>query len=550
MAEERLIVAVEVPARRSRFLGLSVGRPRVPRIKPGMHLYVSRQQPDGSRELRRVMAEGSTNLDLSLEGARFYHVGLGSYPFSPTFSKAVTDEQGHEWDCRVVGQLCVSDSRRVLTSFARTIATPSSPVTPSIAESWTANRIAPRVRDAVRAYSIADLRDRQALPPSWWERELTDWLDEFGVTVRVDDVSWSSAQAEAAEAEAARQCELERVTVARQREQEAELIQAAAKAEYEKRKKQIESDLKLSDQEQAHQLQLLEKRHRKELIEADMQIENAQREAERAALEHEATLARLRHDAGAVRQAEEQDRQAEERHQTIVKELDELNSTLAELADLPENLLAQLAGQDARKAHAAAERIVSPEFGVLPTALARLGYGTTPQMLMQYLRERATTDSRSMGVEMEEIRTRDIGTETVDALRINSSLRFRFDARRTGHVTLLNLGTSGSAYLHVPNAYARLGAAKVTAGAQYSVPGPELLPPDAICYYEKGPPGWEHLVLVVSDAPLPEESIVNRSTRKRPVVKLSPDEFQRLCVELTGRDPETWSAGILSFLVG
>ncbi len=551
MAKARPIVTIENLTRRRKVFGLPIAGPRVPQVKSGMHLYVSTLQPDGSRELRRMMGN---DILLPLNGARFYHVGLDSYRFAPTFSKVLTDDQKHEWDCTIIGQLSVSDSRHVLTSFAANLAGPNSPVTSAMAESWIANRIAPQVHDAVRKYNIADLRDHHALPPSWWEKQLVQWLDGLGVTVRVNEVSWSSAQAEAAETEAARRRELERIAKAKQREHEAELQEAAAKAEYEKRRKQIESDTALSDQEREHQLQLLEKRHRKELIEADTEIESARREAEKAALEHEATLARLRQDVDTVNLAEQRNRQAQEQHQAVMEQLDDLKVTLAKLADVPDNLLARLADQDVRKANAAAERIVSPEFGVSASALAGLGFRVERQNLVESLREHAAADG-AVTIRKTELVTRDIGTAKVKGLPINTSLQFKFSTQRTGYVALLNIGTSGSLYVHVPNAYIPLEQARVNGGRSYDIPGPELLPWDrlrqlGLDYIEVGPPGWEHVAVIVSDTPVIHTRALGKASLEAPFVALETNDIAGVFDSLGDRSANSWSVGILSFLVG
>ena len=554
MTENETIVTVEASAQTRKFLGMSAGRPRVPAIKPGMQLYMSSQQPDGRRELRRIMDGESPDTSVSPGGIRFYHVGTDHYRFSPTFSRVVTDKQGHEWDCRIAGKLSVADSRRVLTSFAVSIVGPNSPVTPGIAESWIANRIAANVRDTVHDYSIADLRDRQALPPFWWEKQLAGWLEEFGVTIQVDEVSWSSAQAEVAEAEAARQRDLERVATAQQREQEADLREAAAGAEYEKQKKQIEADLSLSDLERSHRLQMLEKQHRRELIEADTQVMNARREAEKAALEHEVILARLRQDADGVKLAGEREQQAKERHRAVVEELNELKTTLTTLADLPGNLLEKLAGQDAQKANAAAERLVSPEFGISASSLAGLGFQVDRQSLIEELRKRAAADGDKVSVRKAELRCRDIGTAKVKGLPINTSLQFEFSTERDGYVTLLNIGTSGSVYIHVPNPYVLPEQAIVKGGHAYGIPGPELLPWErlrrlGLDYVEVGPPGWEHIAVVVSDRPIINIRILERADAEAPFVKLTNEELSDLGNILINKPVDAWSAGVLSFLV-
>ncbi len=554
MTENEAIVTVEAPVRRRMFLGMAAGRPCVPAIKPGMHLYMSSQQPDGSCRLRRIMDGAPPDTSVSLDGARFYHVGTGKYHFSPVFSMVVTDKQGHKWDCRLAGKLSVADSRQFLTSFAVNIASQNAPLTPSLAESWLANHISPNVHDAVQEYSIADLKDRQALPASWWEKRLNEWLDAYGITVQVGTIAWSSAQAEAAEAEAARQRDVERVAAARRRELEAKKREMEVRSEYKKQKSKIESDLELSEHERPHQLQLLEKRHRKELIEAEAQVEAARREAEKAAMEHEVVLARLRRDAETVKQVKDRNRLAEDRYQEIVKGYGELKSTLERIADLPENLLAQLGALDAQRANAAAERLVSPEFGISAYKLAGLGFQVDRQSLVEGLRNRAATDPNGVTIRKSELRCRNIGTAKVKGLPINTSLQFEFRTERNGYVTLLNIGTSGSVYIHVPNPYISLEQAKVRKGHAYRVPGPELLPWErlgqlGLDYVEIGPPGWEHIAVLVSDEPLIAVFIMARADVESPFVKLTGRELSDLGDTLANMPIATWAADILSFLV-
>jgi len=151
--------------------------------------------------------------------------------------------------------------------------------------------------------------------------------------------------------------------------------------------------------------------------------------------------------------------------------------------------------------------------------------------------------------------TRDIGTKRVDALPINSSLQFEFTAPRDGHVTVLNLGTSGAMYLHVPNVHCPVGQAVVVKGETYPIPGPHLLPWDRLNaagleYIEAGPPGWEHVVVLLCDKPLLDKGTVLRSSPGSPLVRLTPEEFEGVCERLSSTGPSEWLAGALSFLVG
>ena len=221
-----------------------------------------------------------------------------------------------------------------------------------------------------------------------------------------------------------------------------------------------------------------------------------------------------------------------------------------------------LPGRNAKTANTAAERLVSPEFNVPTSVLTRLGYHVEQQTLVESLRKKAQVDGepvriRKMALVTREIKaaTRDIGTVKVRALPINTSLQFEFSTAKAGCVTLLNLGTSGALYVHVPNAYIGVHGARAESGRAYSVPGPELLPWEALQqhgldYVEVGPPGWEHLVVLVSEKPLLTAEILARASGDSPFVKLDADEIAGMCERLSEQADDQWSAGVLSFLVG
>lgn len=551
--EETPLVVVEAPARK-RFLGISWGRRNPPVPRAGTHLYAATLQPDGRWELRRIVDDAAWETDSTSEDMLLCSVALGSFPFSALFSKAVTDEHGHAWDVRFVGRLSVSDSRLFLSSFALGLASPGTPLFPAIVETWVVQRVASRVKDALREYSLVDLRDDQALPPSWWEKKLRVWLEDFGLSAQVRELVWSSAQAEAAEAEAARQRDLEGLVRARQREREVELGEIKARTEYEKQKQDLEADWKLSEQEREHRLQLLEKQRRKELILAETEIENARRDAERAALEHDATLARLRHDSQAAKTIQEREEEARQRHAEVMRELDGLTSTLQQLATLPGNLLAQLSDRNAARSNAAAERLVSPEFGLQAQALAGLGFQVERQGLVERFRQKTREDGAAVRVRKPELVTRDIGTARVKGLPVNTPLQFEFFTRQAGYALVLNLGTSGAVYIHAPNAFVSQEQARVYSGQTCRIPGPELLPWDDLLrlgldYVEAGPPGWEHIAVVVSESPLAPAHVLARADATMPFVRLTSREVRDLFATLDNEPPGTWSAGVLSFLV-
>lgn len=201
-----------------------------------------------------------------------------------------------------------------------------------------------------------------------------------------------------------------------------------------------------------------------------------------------------------------------------------------------------------------AELLVSPEHGVSASAVAALGFRVERQNLVEALRRKAATDDEKVQIRKTELVTRDIGTAKVKGLPINTSLQFEFTTLRSGYVTLINIGTSGSVYVHVPNAYVTLDHAKVDHARSYAIPGPELLPCEqlrrfGLDYVEAGPPGWEHIAALVSDEPVVGEHVLAQGRPDAPFVKLAPSDIEGLCEALGSLSSEAWTAGVLSFLV-
>jgi len=308
--------------------------------------------------------------------------------------------------------------------------------------------------------------------------------------------------------------------------------------------------VKLSDQEQQHQLQLLEKRHRKELIEVDAEIQAARHESEKAVLAHELALARMRQDAEVVHQIEEIEQQADNRYQVLLGEFDELKETLGKLADLPDNILAQLANTDERESNVAADRLVSPEYEISVSSLGAMGFRVDRQVLVDLLKERVAANPREVVIRKRELRSRDIGTTRVNVLHKDESLQFEFSTKRDGYATVLNLGTSGTIYIHVPNPLVSQEKSLVEKGQSYEIPGLELLPWElAGDYCENDTTGWEHIAVLVSDKPIVGTDILDRGTLESPFTRLTREELCAIGDLFSIMPPETCSVGLLSMLV-
>ena len=547
------LVTAESPQRRGLLFGALRPRARMPALRDGEHLYHAARDVEGLRTFRRIV-DSSDHLPIAAED-RFYRVAISEWPFSAVFARLARDTDGNAWDCHLDGQLAVADSRTLLTRYAAAVVTPTSSLSLNMAQSWATQQIRQHVEPIVAERRWQELRDEGASALRWWVDQCEQSLANYGLRLQVTGIAWHSAEAEAAEAEAARQRDLQRIREATQRAREAELRESRAKADYEKQRTQIAGDQQLAEGERLHALQMVETRRRREQIEARAQLTAAEHDAERAALEHELTLARLRRDAAARTQVEETVQRTEERFAQLITQFEAAKTSLDQLAALPDQLLARLSAADPRTAHAAAERLVSAEFGILPETLSNLGYRIDRQALIQGLRDKAQRDGQPIHIRKRELIARDIGTARVKSLPINTSLQFEFTSARAGYVTLLNVGTSGAISVHVPNTFVAPASAKIAADQTHSVPGSHLLSRDdmqryGLDYLEVGPPGWEHLVVIVSERPLIPAAIMARTNAQIPFASLATPEISDLIETLATEAPDAWSAGTLSFLVG
>jgi len=540
------------PARR--FLGWSAGTQALDDIPENVWVFEMMRQPDGAQEFRELSSPGRRIRQQPTERTQVCLVRANAVPVSPVFSKTLCDEDGHHWDCRMQVHVSVSDARSLLTKVAINYLGVDTPFSAEMLGSWIEQRVAPMLVRHARQYSIDELRNDHAIPLDWWEKELNKQLRDYGLEIRLTEISWESAQAEAAQEEAAKRAELERIEQATRRQQEASIRQLAMKAEYEQKREAIEADRSLSQEERRHKMQLLEKQHRLQVLEADEEIANAQRQAELAAAQHKAAIAKIRNEVQSISEATDFKKSVDEKYDRMMAEIEECKQVLEKLADLPGDMLAQLNDRDAENANAAAERLISPEFDLPAHVLKSLGFRVERQNLVAFLRQKWAADGELVNLEKYELTTRDIGTGKINVLQVESVLAFEFTTERSGYVTLINKGTSGAVYVHIPNAYITADEAKVNGGGRHRIPGDRLIPErdldqNGLQYREMGPPGWEHLAIIVSDTPLVSDDMTRNASPRNPFIKLTSSEITELCDVLNDAPSESWTAGVLSFLV-
>jgi hypothetical protein len=526
---------------------MALGRSRVQLPNASVDLdFIGVTVTAAGRELKSVARDGAAKLLAGDEHGSVLVINKAPAGFELSFAAIVKDAGGNAWDLIFNGTLRVTDPLGFLEASAFAVVTPETPLSRPLMESWLGGRIQFQVRDAVRGLSISDLREKDKLPACWWQNEINGWLASSGVNAAVTGVRWESADAARAESERASERESERIAQERDRQFKAELREAQARLDYGKEKARIDADTQLLEADRVQQLRVHELNHRSELMIAETEIENARRSAEKCALEHELSMARLRNDVERATIAQSRIDESEQRHEELVDALDKAHELLNKLK-LDKSLLQELAGQNWAKANQAAERLVSSEFGFVPAQLEILGFPVVNQSFVETVSKKNARDSQ-VQLYKAELKTRDIGAAKVMALRIGQSLQFTLTARRSGYLTVLNIGTSGNAYLQVPSALIGGRNIRIDAGRSYALPGPELFPWQWD-YREEGPAGWEHIIALVTDEPFIPVKAASRSSDASPIVRLTPEEIGSLFESLNEMRLDSWTAGLLSFLV-
>ena len=553
-AETRVVELIRREARRG-WLGLGRQKVDVPTAPANTEVRLV-VRSGGRAQLRALPPGAGGTIELAVEHVEFVRARTDPQAIRLEFASVATDKAGHAYDLVLAGSCTIVDLGEFAFGGGLDVASEHVPMTPQLAGSWLAGAIDTAVRDQVRSelgrYSIDEIRDKDVLPKAWWDRRLRTWLSGKGVGLSIDRAGWESEDARRAEAQRVRQEQMRQMAGFRRKERDLEVQEAEATGEYQAKRAEILARRQVSDLQRRHELQILQLEQEKQRALREKEIDDLRQERERAALEHEVTLAGIRRSDEDAQRVAQQAQRVMEQMERRYRQLADHHARTAQAADrlrtLPD-LLHQAAEADPRRRYEAAERLVQ-EHDIPGGLLSSLGCEVLPQELVSLLNRKMHLEGRPVQLRMAEITTRDIGVKKVNALTVNSSLRFEFQADRAGCVTVLNIGTSGNVWLHVPNVWVPPDQARVEMRTTYAVPGHPLLPlPPGLDYVEAGPGGWEHVAVLVTDSPLAAPSTVQRSGPDMPFVMLSNEELNAIGTRLADMEADEWSAGLLSFLV-
>lgn len=459
----------------------------------------------------------------------------------------LTDKEGTDFDLVIVGQWKISNRRAFLQGYGLSRFRTSAAIEVTCLETLLTKRCRSAIQDEMRTVSYGLLKGRDALPSHWWTKKLPHWINiDWLELVEILEVRYESVMAERV-AETERRRELLELEDAERDEQvKREFAQQQEEAEYEQAMRDLQLAQDIKEQDRMHQIEQLTFKH-------EQQILQQQREAELAAINHETQKTKLLTEIEELRNREEAAKdilqRAKETEQSI-----EMKLQAIEAAQKQQAKAALLSAQVSQHGVYALGRLKTAVAGISTASQELLGKSQGPAFLAQVFREKAIAEPDAVMMRKIEMRTRDIGTKKVDLLPINSPLGFEILATRRGYATVLNVGTSGKVWLQAPNAYVGIEQSRVAPSTRYQVPGPILLPEESLrqnglAYVEIGPPGWEELIVVLSEAPLVTEADLFRSTPNSPFVELEPERIEQLLDQLSEMPEETWAAGVLSFLV-
>ena len=512
---------------------------------PETETYFCRRSVDGESQIQRVFSVR----EVDRLGPSDFLVQVNTRPLAVEIGYAglISSEGTVFLDLAIAATVKISEPRRFLTECGLNWVKMVDVVDVTRLETLLGNQCKQPVTDEVLTATYDDLKLRERLPVSWWENKLRQWLAlDWLELVDITAVQYASATEDKAREMEKRQKLMDLELEGQERMHQRDIQLQQDQLAYEQDKAQLEANHELSGLEREEKLAEAKLRFEKALMEAreENELVRFQTQKQRAEWEAEIDRIRSREDLAAERleqakQSEKRSREMLERYETAKAELDSSIGLL----------------KDAIRAGVADAKRVSEHAGrVSSETMELLGRPQGSAYLAQVFREKVRRAVHPVMMKKVELRTRDIGVQKVDTLSINSDLQFEFMVNQKGYVTLLNIGTSGKIWLHGPNAYVGIEASRVEAGRRYAVPGPELLPYERLAqqglgYVEIGPPGWEELIVIVTDQPIISAQDVFSSTVNNPFAELSPKRVTQLVDLLADLDEDAWTCGFLGFLV-
>lgn len=461
------------------------------------------------------------------DGCLRFKVQMGPQPLELRFA-SVDRASGHSFDVRLAGTIRIVDVTKALDGARRIWVTNELGVT--VEEVWSSmeDELRYLVDDSLESADLTQFEHER--PVSWWDREFLGWSQRLGFEIRIGRLGcWSSSLAsegdQRARAERERKLADLAVQVIRSRKER-------RKAEFAIEEQEEERDRlrKRDEMEHEHELAL---RRREQLVE----LRKKEEEELRLELEHTRMQAEIQQEKLAVADLA--------RQQVIADREQSLEEECGRVAKRLENLPLELLYD------AGCSEDLAWRFGLPPSVLNSSGASASNIDLIHRLVQQQSF-GKLVRVELPSlVSTRDaLAVAERHELEIGDSLRISGRTERGGFLSLVNIGTSGRCWVQIPNRLVEPEATRVDPWEAVSLPDERLMPlgRERLDFVEGGPAGWEHIVAVVSKAPLFDLGFleVEAKSATGPFYEIPADSILR---HLGDQNVQHWDAGVLSFRV-
>lgn len=529
---------------RHSFSGGLFGLPWKKNAPSSLDIFIIREEADSSMVLIREDA-----YEKKKDGVKALYFYKQTRDIKLSYA-GLWDEDQRECDVEIKGQWIVHDSKTLLEKYSTIPYTLGIEVKEDTFLAWLTERLQPFIKDTVKESSMIDVIEKDSLPLPWWEENLNAFLEQYGITLSVSGVKVSGPSYEAKQAEKEQKDLYEKKQREIEMVQQRQLKQKEADAEYEIKKMEIEKNITISEKQRDEELNALEKQYRLQRLKLEKEIEKVKHESEQASLKHEIAMHKLQ---GEIRDYEKYKGQAAGQKRDYENLMEELEQAQTIMKNLPGRILASLNSGDERTMYQSMESLTW-EDSLNPKILNRMGYDASRQEFIELVNTKYAKEGRTVLLDTKEGLKQRISGKEINTLVVNSPLQLNFKTKKSGYVTMLNIGTSGTVQVHVPNAYCSIEEAYARAGIVYTLPGDSLLPRDALLqngleYVEAGPVGWEHFVLFITESPLLSHKLFQSVHGTNPFPVLHGSAFTELHQIVQSFESWQCSAGLLSFIV-
>lgn len=521
-----------------------LGAPKLPELPEGWQWFAL-----NAGAFDQVDSKGAQRLVTSDGFGGFYALGPGPWPLEILFPNLLKDEAGFRRPGRFFGTIEVGEPAAMLSWIGPELIRSKQSISVASLNSLLASRVRPMIEDFLADYSYCQLVDNQMVPRTGWQNLWNEWSAGKGWQVQLEDaIDFSDSNADAYSAQQQEVAGLQRQEELIKVRRELEFKRLRADTQFQEDCEAIQHQQGIQQKQREFELERLQAEHGLNLLQLNLEKRRTEIELEKLSGRDSSPDHELADALAAALGAHFQE--IKDGIHKVLKsssapgmtsggstEGDELAGPLFQLPYW------SLRGGLMNEHRSDLLEVVSSHLQV-------------PGQRVEIVKNDMTkVRSAYLGWNTRSIETRKQVDVVKNLLPINTPLQFTLTSPLKGCVTVINLGTKGEVRLHVPNRYRLPEECQIEASLNYMVPGKTLLPGTQLLrngleYLEVGPPGWEHLLVLVTAEPLiPTELVEQRSQPDDPLALLTEHEVQELIHILREMSPGLWSAGILSFEV-